>query len=213
MISENGTCLFLSDSIFTGSSSSRDCPSFLIMDKVNVKVIPFAAPGLPVGRISSAAGMPFFLCDQKIGINALCGFYEQIECAVIFGGVNDIMWGSDDIIKNYMHGTYELAGFLRQLKIPNIVIVSPLPVWNWDENAEINGAKLCDIRTAAEWVAQLVSDDGANTYYINGYDLMPRVIENFETDGIHPNAAGRAIWVDNLITTLQVFGVFPQSYN
>lgn len=212
MISENGTCLFLSDSIFTGSANSRDCPAFLMMDAVNVKVIPFAAPGLPVGRISTSAGMPFYLCDQKVGINALRGFYEQIECAVIFGGANDIMWGTDNIVENYKHGAYELAGFLRQLNIAHIVIVSPLPVWNWDENTEINGAKLCDIRTAAAWAASQVDTDGGNAYYVNGFDLMPRVVENFEIDGIHPNATGRAIWVANLIAELQTQGIFPASY-
>jgi hypothetical protein len=211
MITENSSVVLLSDSICDRGSNSRNNPAFMIMDDVNVTVHNLAAGGMPLGRLGDFAFVPIAMCDQKSIINYLTGIEAKVECLIVFGGANDWIHGTTNVIANYTMGIYEIATFARQIGIPNVVVVSPLGVLSGELNAN-NGIDIADLRAAADATVTGLNTMYGGVFYVDGLSLMPVISENYEADELHPSDTGRAVWVANLISNLQTQGIFPASY-
>jgi hypothetical protein len=210
--------VILSDSIFCNGETSRTTPAFLMMDRVDVNAVNFAAGGMPLGRLNVAPGQPIAMCDQKVGLNYLNGFAGDIDCLIVFGGVNDWMYGTANVLQSVFFGAVELGYYAHQIGIPNIVFVSPLIVRGDNyptldpENDPNNVEQLSDIRSGIEIAVAGLANEGINAVYIHGPDLMPNDAENYQLDGLHPSATGRGVWLNNLIDQLQTLSIFPADY-
>jgi hypothetical protein len=200
--------IVLSDSIFDGGSDSKNYPAYLIMDRVDVKVIPMAAGGMPLGRVDGAAHLPIAMCDQKTAINYLCGIYGDVDCLIIFGGANDWLHStSATVLNNVLVGACEIGYFAHQLEIPQIVFVSPI-IARFSPEDEL----LQSIRDKIDDAVSFLLSFGVPCHYINGVNLLPNTAENYEQDGLHPTDLGTQVMVDNLIDELQTLGIFPADY-
>jgi lysophospholipase L1-like esterase len=178
------------------------------MDRVDVKVIPMAAGGMPLGRVDGAAHLPIAMCDQKTALNYLCGIYGNADCLIIFGGANDWLYGSPTDLKNNVTiGAVEVGYFAHQISIPKIIFVSPI-IARFAATDEL----LQSVRDGILDAVNFLTLNGVDCYYINGVNLLPNVAENYVQDGLHPTDLGTQIMVDNLIDELQTLGIFPADY-
>lgn len=126
MIDQGSSVIIFGDDTFYRGVDSRNTPSFLMMDRVNVNVHNLSMTDAPTGRYSGYAFVSISMCDQDNALRMLRAPSNQVQLAVIFGGLSDWRNGSGSVLSNYKDGLYELGYFAFLLGIPNIVIVSPI---------------------------------------------------------------------------------------